>query len=146
MTNKVETIIAAIEAKLILGGIKATIRFPEQLSSVGNRYPLAIIKEESKDFILTSGQRYEYTLNISITLVSDQLRERMKYMNNLEVAVFNQLFPDCTLGGLVHNLNPVSVNMGDLIIGSDLNAYAGFTETNSFRTITLECMVTDTRI
>ena len=145
MTNKVETIIQAITTKLETAGIKAVIRYPEDLPKVGNRYPLALIKEERQDYIATSGQRYEYNLFITITLVSDRPTSRMKYMNDLQVAVFNQLFPDCTLGGTVRNINPVSVNMGGLIRGSDLSGFAGFTDTNTFREITIQCLVQDAR-
>jgi hypothetical protein len=67
-------------------------------------------------------------------------------MNTLEVNAFNQLFSDCTLGGIVLNINPIEVNMGELLTGNDISAYAGFTETNSFRTISLECLITDIRV
>lgn len=145
MTNKVESIVAAITTKLQAAGIKTVYRWPEEINKLGNRYPLALIKEQRKEYIATSGQRYEYYLYIDVVLVSEQIRERMKYMNTLEVNAFNQLFPDCTLGGTVMNINPISVNMGDLITGSDISAYAGFTETNSFRTISIQCLVQDTR-
>jgi hypothetical protein len=146
MTNKVETIIAAITVKLKAAGINTVYRWPEELMKVGNRYPLALIKEERQDYIATSGQRYEYVLTITITLVSDAIRERMKYMNALQVTLFNALFADATLGGTVMNINPISVNMGDLIRGSDLSGYAGFNEAASFRTITIQALVQDARV
>lgn len=145
MTNKVETVVAAITTKLKAAGISTVYRWPEELSKVGNRYPLALIKEESQDFVMASGQQYEYILTITITLASDQIRERMKYMNALENACFAQLFADCTLGGIVSNCNPVRVSMGDLLSGSNLSGYAGFNETTTFRTITLTCLVFDAR-
>lgn len=145
MTNKVETIVSAITTKLTTAGILSVIRFPEDLRKVGNRYPMAIIKEEQQRYIATAGQRYEYELYINIVLVSDAIRERMKTMNDLQVLVFNQLFADSTLGGLVLNINPVTVNMGSLK-GSDIAAYAGFNEAASFREITIQCLVQDTRV
>ena len=81
-TNKVETIVAAITANLKAAGINTSCyRWPEAIQNVGNAHPLALIKEEAQEFILTSGQRYEYELTLSITLVSDVLRNRMQYMN-----------------------------------------------------------------
>jgi hypothetical protein len=145
MTNKVESIVASITAKLKTAGISTVIRFPEDIHNIGNRYPLAIIREERQEFEIAQGQRYEYWLTISITLVSDQTRSRMYYMNNLQVAVFAQLFTDERLGDLVVQIEPVTVDMGNLLSGSNLSGYAGFTETNSFREITLKCLVRDTR-
>jgi len=146
MTNKFELIVADITEKLRAAGIPVVIRWPEQLQNVGSRYPMAIIKEGYIDYVLTSGQRYEYQVTFSITLVSDAIRERMKYMNNLQVAVFNALFATATLGGLVANCNPVRVQMGDLIGGADISGYAGFTEAATFRTIEIQCLVFDTRL
>lgn len=145
MTNKTESVVSAITTKLRAAGIPTVYRWPEEINKIGNRYPLALIKENSKTFTATAGQLYEYLLRIDIVLVSDQIRERMKYMNTLEVNAFNQLFSDCTLGGIVLNINPIEVNMGELLTGNDISAYAGFTETNSFRTISLECLITDIR-
>lgn len=145
MTNLIEPIIQKLEYRLGLAGIKFIARFPEDIPRLGNRFPLAIIKEESKEFEPTSGGLYSYFLNIIIVLVSDVLKDRMKYMNDLEVLVFNQLFDSSRLNGLVMNINPVIVNMGNLISGSDIAAYAGFTETNSFREITIRMQMQDSR-
>jgi len=144
--NKVEQIIQAIEARLVKAGIPTVLRFPEDYRSIGNRYPMAIIREERQDYELTAGQRYQYNLTVTIVLVSDKLRERMKVMNELQVAVFNELFKDCTLDGLVMNINPVTVNMGMLLSGSDITATAGFNEAVSFREIQLQMLVQDARI
>lgn len=146
MTNKVETIVAAITANLKAAGINTVYRWPEEIQKIGNRYPLALIKEEAQEFILTSGQRYEYVLTLSITLVSDVLRNRMQYMNNLQVTVFNALFATANLGGVVMHSNPVRVEMGGLVSGSDLSAYPGFSESATFRKIEMECLVEDSRL
>jgi hypothetical protein len=146
MTNKTESVVSAITDRLRSAGIPTVYRWPEEINKIGNRFPLALIKEHSKTFTATAGQLYEYLLRIDIVLVSDQIRERMKYMNTLECNAFNQLFSDCTLGGIVLNINPIEVNMGELLTGNDISAYAGFTETNSFRTISLECLITDIRV
>lgn len=145
MTNLIEPIILSLETRLAKAGIKFIARFPEDIPRLGNRYPLAIIKEESKEYEPTSGGLYSYFLNITIVLVSDVLKDRMKYMNDLEVAVFNQLFDSSQLNGLVMNVNPVFVNMGTLMNGSDISAYAGITETNSFREITIRMQMQDSR-
>ena len=146
MTNKVDTIVTAIKNSLISAGILAVYRYPEELNLIGNRFPAAIIREESKDYIATSGQRYEYELTLSITLISDEIRERMKAMNDLEVIVFNALFSTSTLGGLVLNINPVRVEIGELLTGNAITSQAGFTEAQSFRTITINCLVQDSRV
>lgn len=147
MTNKVESIVAEITARLLASTpIKGVIRFPEHYQNIGNRYPLAVIREKRQDCELTSGQLYQYTLTIDIVLVSDVIRNRMQYMNNLQVSVFNAILADAQLGGLCISINPVVVDMGGLIRGSDIDAYAGFTDTNSFRQITLQCLVLDTRL
>lgn len=146
MTNKVETIVAAITANLKAAGINTVYRWPEAIQNVGNRYPLALIKEEAQEFILTSGQRYEYELTLSITLVSDVLRNRMQYMNNLQATAFNALFATANLGGVVMNCNPVRVEMGGLVSGSDLSALPGFSETATYRKIEIRCLVEDSRL
>lgn len=145
MTNKIETIISAIEGKLILAGVKKTIRYPEQYKNIGNQYPLAIIKEGRQEYIATSGNRYEYDLYISIVLVGVYGTNRMKQMQDLQVAVFNQLFPSATFGGLAMNVNPISVDTGEIMKGSDLSAFAGHNEAASFREITIQFRVQDTR-
>jgi hypothetical protein len=145
MTNKVDTIVSAIEAKLIAGGIATVYRWPEQVQNIGNRYPLAFIREDRQEFIATSGQRYEYYLYISIILIDNAIRERMKTMNALQVLAFNALFTDCTLSGNVMNINPVSVDMGGLLSNSVRDLLPGHSESLSFRTIQIQCRVQDAR-
>ena len=146
MTNKVETIVAAITTNMKAAGIATVYRWPEDIQKIGNRYPLALIKEEEQYFTLTSGQRYEYELTLSITLVSDVLRNRMQYMNNLQVTVFNALFATANLGGVVMHCNPVRVEMGGLVSGSDLSVYPGFSESATYRKIEIKCLVEDSRL
>ena len=146
MTNQVEIIVAAITDKLKAAGINTVYRWPEEMQKVGNRYPLALIKEERQDYTLTSGQRYEYILTLSITLVSDVLRNRMQYMNYLQATVFRALFATADLGGVCMHTNPVRVEMGGLVSGSDLSAYPGFSESATFRRIEIQCLVEDTRL
>ena len=145
MTNKIESVIKAIETKLLAAGIEVTCRYPEQLPELGARFPVAIIREDRQDFQQTDGQNLLYVLTLTITLVSDEMNNRMEYMNDLQVAVFNQLFDNSRLDSTVLKADPVSVNVGINLTGTDTNGYGGFAGTNSYREITIECLINDTR-
>jgi len=144
MTNRLKEIIEEISKKLKNAGIKSIILYPENYPNIGNRYPMAIIKETRQDYVATSGMQYEYNMYISIVIVSDRINDRLIYMHDLQTKIFNELFKDCTLNGKVANINPIQVNFGD-ILSSDINAYPGFTETNSFMEINLQLLLYDER-
>ena len=144
MTNRLKEIIDEISKKLKNAGIKSIILYPENYPNIGNRYPMAIIKETRQDYVATSGMQYEYNMYISIVIVSDRINDRLIYMHDLQTKIFNELFKDCTLNGKVANINPIQVNFGD-ILSSDINAYPGFTETNSFMEINLQLLLYDER-
>lgn len=145
MTNKMGAIIAEIENRLKQAGIRVVIRYPEHYGKIGNMYPLAIVKEGNQNYIATSGNRYEYTMDVTVVIVGSYTQNRMAQMQELQVKVFNELFPDATFGGTAMNVNPVSVNTGEIIKGSDIYGYAGFTETTSFREINIKFTVQDAR-
>ena len=144
MTNRLKDIIDEISKKLKNAGIKSIILYPENYPNIGNRYPMAIIKETRQDYVATSGMQYEYNMYLSIVIVSDRINDRLMYMHDLQTKIFNELFKDCTLNGKVANINPIQVNFGD-ILSSDINAYPGFTETNSFMEINLQLLLYDER-
>jgi hypothetical protein len=144
MTNRLKDIIDEISKKLKNAGIKSIILYPENYPNIGNRYPMAIIKETRQDYVATSGMQYEYNMYLSIIIVSDRINDRLMYMHDLQAKIFNVLFKDCTLNGKVANINPIQVNFGD-ILSSDINAYPGFTETNSFMEINLQLLLYDER-
>ena len=144
MTNRLKDIIDEISKKLKNAGIKSIILYPENYPNIGNRYPMAIIKETRQDYVATSGMQYEYNMYLSIIIVSDRINDRLIYMHDLQTKIFNELFKDCTLNGKVANINPIQVNFGD-ILSSDINAYPGFTETNSFMEINLQLLLYDER-
>ena len=144
MTNRLKDIIDEISKKLKNAGIKSIILYPENYPNIGNRYPMAIIKETRQDYVATSGMQYEYNMYISIVIVSDRINDRLIYMHDLQTKIFNELFKDCTLNGKVANIIPIQVNFGD-ILSSDINAYPGFTETNSFMEINLQLLLYDER-
>ncbi len=144
MTNKIKEILSTISEKLKTAGIRTVIYYPENYPHIGNRYPMAIIKETRQDYVATSGMQYEYNMYLSIVIVSDKINERLEDMHNLQAKIFNELFKDCSLNGKVANINPIQVNMGD-ILTNDINAYAGFTETNSFMEIILQLLIYDER-
>ena len=126
MTNRLKDIIDEISKKLKNAGIKSIILYPENYPNIGNRYPMAIIKETRQDYVPTSGMQYEYNMYLSIVIVSDRINDRLMYMHDLQTKIFNELFKDCKLNGKVANINPIQVNFGD-ILSSDINAYTGFT-------------------
>ena len=144
MTNRLKDIIDEISKKLKNAGIKSIILYPENYPNIGNRYPMAIIKETRQDYVATSGMQYEYNMYLSIVIVSDRINDRLMYMHDLQTKIFNELFKDCKLNGKVANINPIQVNLGD-ILSSDINAYPGFTETNSFMEINLQLLLYDER-
>ena len=144
MTNRLKEIIDEISKKLKNAGIKSIILYPVNYPNIGNRYPMAIIKETRQDYVATSGMQYEYNMYLSIVIVSDRINDRLMYMHDLQAKIFNELFKDCTLNGKVANINPIQVNFGD-ILSSDINAYPGFTETNSFMEINLQLLLYDER-
>ncbi len=144
MINKLKEIIDEITKKLKNAGIKSIILYPENYPSIGNRYPMAIIKETRQEFIATSGMQYEYNMYLSIVIASDKINDRLMYMHDLQAKIFNELFKDCQMNGKVANINPIQVNFGEML-SSDLNAYPGFTETNSFMEINLQLLLYDER-
>lgn len=145
MINKMGMVIAELEKKLKAAGIRAIVRYPEHYGKIGNLYPMAIIKEGNHTHIIEPGNRYVYWMEVSVSIVGNFTQNRMEQMQKLQVAVFNELFPDNTMGGLVMNINPVSVQTGEIMKGSDLHGYAGFTEAASFRVINMKIQVQDAR-
>ena len=73
MTNRLKDIIDEISKKLKNAGIKSIILYPENYPNIGNRYPMAIIKETRQDYVAISGMQYEYNMYLSIVIVSDRI-------------------------------------------------------------------------
>ena len=145
MTNKFKTIIEAIETKLLAAGCKRVFRYPEDYGKIGNQYPFAVLKEGRQQYIATAGNRYEIDTFIIITLYGSYGTNRMERMQDLQVAVFNQLFPDAKLAGAVANINPVTVDPGEIMTGSDIFARAGHNEAVAMREIVIQTKHYDSR-
>jgi hypothetical protein len=145
MTNKISPLITELEKRLSNAGIAKTIRYPEQIGEIGNLFPMAIIEEGIQSYIATPGNQYEYTVPIRIGIVSDVIHDRIEYMNDLQAAIFNQLFPSATLDGLVMNINPVTVDPDGGTLKAKMGMLSGFVDAAAFREITIECMLCDAR-
>ena len=144
MVNKALTIITEIKTRLEADGLRV-LRYPDDIGRVGNTYPLILIKEGGKNFDRATGNRYEYDLPITLVLIGAYGTNRMSKMNDLQNQIYAALFADATLGGLAMNVNPISVDTGEIMKGSDLSAFAGHNEAASFREIQIQFRVQDAR-
>ncbi len=144
MTNKTSIIISALKTRLLSAGL-FVLRYPDDLKSVGNRYPVVFIREGDKSFEPTRGNRYEYTQTLTLILAGAYTQNRMSQMNTLQKKVYDAILQDPSLGGLVMNVNPTATNTGEVIRDTGVLGYAGHNEAVAYREIVLNILVQDAR-
>jgi len=145
LTNKIETLYTTIATLLNTAGISNVLRIPDDIRRIGNYFPMALLQEGTQDYLLTSGQQYEYDVVMNIYIVSDVIEGQSKYMNDLQVAVFNQLFANANLSGAVRKIDPISVDPGASTQLSGILVNAGFSEACVVRQISCRIKLLDAR-
>lgn len=144
MTNKFTAITQAIKTRLNTAGINYVYIYPDD--KLGQNLPAGIIEEGEKSFVPSAGNKYDVTQTIHISILSNKLTERSKVMNDLEVAVWNALLNDLTLGGLVWNVSPLTTDPGAALDNLDRMDQAGFRGNCSVRRLSLSVYYCDTRL
>lgn len=146
MTNKIETLYTTLTTMLNTAGIANVLRIPDDIRLIGNYYPMAFLQEGGQDYLLASGQQYEYDVVFNIYLVSDMINGQSKYMNDLQVAVFNQIFSNANLSGFARKVDPISVDPGASSTLADyMPPSAGFNESCIVRLISIKVKLLDVR-
>ena len=145
MTNKIETLYATLTMLIQSAGIANVLRIPDEIRYIGNNYPMALIQEGQQVYTVDAGQRYIYTVAMRIYLCTDMVNGQSKYMNDLQVAVFNQLFANANLSGFAMNCNPISVDPGAQSQISELFISAGYNDALVVRAIDIEVKLQDVR-
>lgn len=146
MTNKIETLYTTLTTLIQSAGIANVLRIPDEIGVIGNYYPMAFLQEGNQDYLLASGQQYEYDVVMNIYIASDMVQSQSKYMNDLQVAVFNQIFSNANLSGFARKIDPIYVDPGaSTTLSGLLPPTAGFNEACIVRLISIKVKLLDVR-
>jgi len=109
MTNKFETIKAAVRTRLLAAGIKRVLDYPAESDNIGNFFPMAMLS--SGDTAVMSWANHCAHLNYTLTIyiVTQAGITKTKIHEDYVVSCLNKLYTDNDMGGTAYSVNPLTI-------------------------------------
>lgn len=112
MTNPLEAIKEEIRSRLATAGVYAVLTYPDDVSRMGNLFPMGIIQSQNADILSTANMQMLYDYVVNIYIVTQAGITQSKTHEDLVFAVLNSMYKqnDNRLGNTAENITPTSVN------------------------------------
>lgn len=145
MTDKQSAVTAYLKTKLgAISGIKFVGEMPDDVKLVAQRMPCILLRDGSKEFMVQAGTGIKYEYELEIWLYNSRLSSRNASTNSLEVAIWNAINDDFTLGGNCQLAIGFGSDAGDVM--AEINyAVPGQCGNVTIRKLTIKVTVHDAR-
>lgn len=109
MTNKLEAVKAIIRTRLLSAGIKRNITYPDDIHSIGNYFPMAIIESDRADHVTAANMLIDYDYYVNIYVLTQAGITPSKIHEDMVYACLNAIYVDNDMGGTAYSVNPVGI-------------------------------------
>lgn len=109
MTNKIETVKAAVRTRLLAAGIKRCLDYPAQIDTIGNFFPMAMLSSGDTDFLSWANNCCHMDYQLTIYIVTQAAVTKTKTHEDLVIAAMNELYEDNDMGKTAYSVNPLRI-------------------------------------
>lgn len=115
MNNQFRSVKAALINRLYGAGLPLVLNYPDDISKIGNLFPIAVIMPIRAEIVSTANMYMQYMYYMTVYVITQCGVTQSDEHDDIVIACLDSIYTDNSMNSTAINVNPMGIEFGATI-------------------------------